>query len=69
MASIRELQMWIAEHIKTRLSVDDLADRMSMSAPFAELRALVSVDDRLEEREPIAEALLPSFVGCRPSGC
>ncbi len=31
MASIRELQIWIAEHLKTRLSVEDLADRMSMS--------------------------------------
>jgi transcriptional regulator GlxA family with amidase domain len=31
MASIRELQIWIAEHLDTRLSVDDLADRMSMS--------------------------------------
>jgi transcriptional regulator GlxA family with amidase domain len=31
MTSIRELQIWIAEHLKTRLSVEDLADRMSMS--------------------------------------
>ncbi|HEY4647271.1 MAG TPA: helix-turn-helix domain-containing protein [Steroidobacteraceae bacterium] len=31
MASIRELQIWIAEHLKTRLSVGDLAHRMSMS--------------------------------------
>jgi transcriptional regulator GlxA family with amidase domain len=31
MASIRELQIWIAEHLGTRLSVDDLADRMAMS--------------------------------------
>jgi len=31
MMSIRELQMWIAEHLETRLSVDDLADRMAMS--------------------------------------
>jgi transcriptional regulator GlxA family with amidase domain len=31
MASIRELQIWIAEHLETRLSVDDLADRMAMS--------------------------------------
>ena len=31
MASIRELQIWIAEHLDTRLSVEDLADRMSMS--------------------------------------
>jgi transcriptional regulator GlxA family with amidase domain len=31
MTSIRELQIWIAEHLETRLSVDDLADRMGMS--------------------------------------
>jgi transcriptional regulator GlxA family with amidase domain len=31
MTSIRELQVWIAEHVKARLSVEDLADRMSMS--------------------------------------
>ena len=31
MASIRELQIWIAEHLERRLSVEDLADRMSMS--------------------------------------
>ncbi|HET9266078.1 MAG TPA: DJ-1/PfpI family protein [Vicinamibacterales bacterium] len=31
MSSIRELQIWIAEHLRTRLSVEDLADRMSMS--------------------------------------
>jgi len=31
MTSIRELQIWIAEHLDTRLPVDDLADRMSMS--------------------------------------
>jgi len=31
MASIRELQIWIAEHLSTKLSVGDLADRMSMS--------------------------------------
>jgi transcriptional regulator GlxA family with amidase domain len=31
MMSIRELQIWIAEHLETRLSVDDLADRMAMS--------------------------------------
>jgi transcriptional regulator GlxA family with amidase domain len=31
MSSIRELQIWIAEHLQARLSVDDLADRMSMS--------------------------------------
>jgi transcriptional regulator GlxA family with amidase domain len=31
MTSIRELQIWIAEHLDAKLSVDDLADRMSMS--------------------------------------
>src|SRR5262249_2829697 len=31
MASMRELQIWIAEHLGTRLSVEDLADRMAMS--------------------------------------
>jgi transcriptional regulator GlxA family with amidase domain len=31
MSSIRELQIWIAEHLQSRLSVDDLADRMAMS--------------------------------------
>jgi len=31
MMSIRELQIWIAEHLQTKLSVDDLAGRMSMS--------------------------------------
>jgi len=31
MASIRELQIWIAEHLGTRLSVEDLAGRMAMS--------------------------------------
>lgn len=31
MASIRELQIWIAEHLRTRLSVEALAERMSMS--------------------------------------
>jgi transcriptional regulator GlxA family with amidase domain len=31
MTSIRELQIWIAEHLEARLSVDDLADRMAMS--------------------------------------
>jgi transcriptional regulator GlxA family with amidase domain len=31
MTSIRELQIWIAEHLGTRLSVEDLADRMAMS--------------------------------------
>jgi transcriptional regulator GlxA family with amidase domain len=31
MMSIRELQLWIAEHLDTKLSVEDLAHRMSMS--------------------------------------
>jgi transcriptional regulator GlxA family with amidase domain len=31
MTSIRELQIWIAEHLETRLTVEDLADRMAMS--------------------------------------
>jgi transcriptional regulator GlxA family with amidase domain len=31
MMSIRELQIWIAEHLQTRLSVNDLSDRMAMS--------------------------------------
>lgn len=31
MASIRELQIWITEHLQARLSVEDLAERMSMS--------------------------------------
>jgi transcriptional regulator GlxA family with amidase domain len=31
MSSIRELQIWIVEHLDAGLSVDDLADRMSMS--------------------------------------
>jgi transcriptional regulator GlxA family with amidase domain len=31
MISIRELQIWIAEHLHMKLSVDDLAHRMSMS--------------------------------------
>jgi transcriptional regulator GlxA family with amidase domain len=31
MTSIRELQIWIAEHLEKRLSVEDLAERMSMS--------------------------------------
>lgn len=31
MESIRELQIWVAENLSARLSVDDLADRMSMS--------------------------------------
>jgi transcriptional regulator GlxA family with amidase domain len=32
MTSLRELQIWIAENLQARLSVDDLADRMAMSA-------------------------------------
>jgi transcriptional regulator GlxA family with amidase domain len=31
MTSIHELQIWIAEHLGTRLSVDDLATRIAMS--------------------------------------
>jgi transcriptional regulator GlxA family with amidase domain len=31
MASIRELQIWIAEHLARRLSTEQLADRMGMS--------------------------------------
>jgi transcriptional regulator GlxA family with amidase domain len=31
MASMRELQIWIAEHLEAKLSVEDLAGRMSMS--------------------------------------
>jgi len=31
MRSIRELQIWIVEHLQTKLLVDHLADRMSMS--------------------------------------
>src|SRR5215467_3504664 len=31
LASIRELQIWIAEHLSKRLSVEALADRMAMS--------------------------------------
>jgi transcriptional regulator GlxA family with amidase domain len=31
MMSIRELQIWIVEHLETKLSVEDLAERMSMS--------------------------------------
>ena len=31
MMSIRELQIWIAEHLRSKLSVEYLADRMSMS--------------------------------------
>ena len=31
MASIRELQIWITEHLAARLSIEDLAEHMSMS--------------------------------------
>jgi transcriptional regulator GlxA family with amidase domain len=31
MASVRELQIWITEHLRTKLSVEDLAGRMAMS--------------------------------------
>jgi len=31
MTSLRELQIWIAEHLQAELSVEDLADRMAMS--------------------------------------
>jgi transcriptional regulator GlxA family with amidase domain len=31
MTSIRELQIWIAEHLRTKLSVEDLAGRAAMS--------------------------------------
>jgi transcriptional regulator GlxA family with amidase domain len=31
MASIRELQIWIAEHLQMKLTVEHLADRMAMS--------------------------------------
>jgi transcriptional regulator GlxA family with amidase domain len=31
MTAIRELQIWIAERLESKLSVEDLADRMSMS--------------------------------------
>jgi transcriptional regulator GlxA family with amidase domain len=31
MITIRELQIWIAEHLETRLSVEDLANHVSMS--------------------------------------
>lgn len=31
MRAIRELQIWIAEHLPTKLSVENLADRMAMS--------------------------------------
>jgi transcriptional regulator GlxA family with amidase domain len=32
MTAIRELQVWIAEHLEMKLSVEDLAERMAMSA-------------------------------------
>ena len=31
MASIRELQIWIAEHLDKKMPAEDLADRMAMS--------------------------------------
>jgi transcriptional regulator GlxA family with amidase domain len=31
MSSIRELQIWVAEHLQSKLSVEDLAHRMAMS--------------------------------------
>lgn len=31
MTAIRELQIWVAEHLDRRLSMDDLAERMAMS--------------------------------------
>jgi transcriptional regulator GlxA family with amidase domain len=31
MAAIRELQIWVAEHLASRLAVDDLASRLAMS--------------------------------------
>jgi transcriptional regulator GlxA family with amidase domain len=31
MMSIRELKIWVAEHLQADVSVEDLADRMSMS--------------------------------------
>jgi transcriptional regulator GlxA family with amidase domain len=31
MSSIRELQIWVAEHLQSKLSVEDLANRMAMS--------------------------------------
>lgn len=31
MSSIRELQIWVAEHLESKLSVEDLAHRMAMS--------------------------------------
>jgi transcriptional regulator GlxA family with amidase domain len=36
MTGIRELQIWIAEHLATRLSVEDLAERMAMSVRHLE---------------------------------
>jgi transcriptional regulator GlxA family with amidase domain len=31
MTSLRELQVWVADHLGSRLSVEDLADRVAMS--------------------------------------
>ncbi len=31
MTSLRELQIWMAEHLRSKLSVDELAERMAMS--------------------------------------
>jgi transcriptional regulator GlxA family with amidase domain len=31
MSSIRELQIWVAEHLQSKLTVEDLANRMAMS--------------------------------------
>ena len=31
MTSLRELQIWMAEHLQAKLSIEELADRMSMS--------------------------------------
>jgi transcriptional regulator GlxA family with amidase domain len=36
MTGIRELQIWIAEHLATKLSVEDLAERMAMSVRHLE---------------------------------
>jgi hypothetical protein len=48
MKSIRERRIWIAEHLETRLSVEDLADRMSMSVRSFELVLL----EKLERLRP-----------------
>jgi len=59
MMSIRELQIWIAEHLHTKLSVEDLADRMSMSvrnfervllARWAQHRSQYVLQTRVERR-------------------